>query len=65
MVQQLERDQLKIQGLFRRVRVKTLAETDLRKIDPDLISFFNINTPEDLLRAETYYQASVEEPQQP
>jgi molybdopterin-guanine dinucleotide biosynthesis protein A len=65
MVQQLERDQLKIQGLFRRVRVKTLAETDLRKVDPDLISFFNINTPEDLVRAETYYQASVEERQQP
>ncbi len=53
MVWQLERDLLKIQGVFRKVRVKTVAEADLREVDPDLISFFNINTPEDLIRART------------
>ncbi len=53
MVWQLERDLLKIQGVFRKVRVKTVAEADLREVDPDLISFFNINTPEDLVRART------------
>lgn len=52
MVWQLEHDRLKIQGLFRKVRVKTIAETDLREVDPGLISFFNINTPEDLMQAE-------------
>jgi molybdopterin-guanine dinucleotide biosynthesis protein A len=43
---------LKIQMLFKKVRVKKIQETVLRKIDRDLISFFNINTPEDLIRAE-------------
>jgi molybdopterin-guanine dinucleotide biosynthesis protein A len=28
--------------------VKKIAEPQLRAADPDLISFFNINTPEDL-----------------
>jgi molybdopterin-guanine dinucleotide biosynthesis protein A len=52
MAWQLEHDRLKIQGLFRKLRVKTVPETDLRRVDPDLISFFNVNTPEDLVRAE-------------
>ena len=43
---------LKIQMLFKKVRVKKIPETVLRNIDRDLISFFNINTPEDLARAE-------------
>jgi molybdopterin-guanine dinucleotide biosynthesis protein A len=52
MVWQLERDLLKIQGLFRKVRVKTVKEADLRAVDPELVSFFNVNTPADLMRAE-------------
>jgi molybdopterin-guanine dinucleotide biosynthesis protein A len=55
MVWQLERDLLKIQGLFRKVRVKTVGETDLRDVDPDLVSFFNVNTPADLARAEALH----------
>lgn len=51
MVWQLEHNLLKIKGLFRKVRVKTVAEADLIEVDPELISFFNINTPEDLLQA--------------
>ena len=54
---QLERQLLKIQGLFRKVRVKTVAESRLRAIDPELISFFNVNTPEDLVMAERLQQA--------
>ena len=45
---QLARELLKIQGLFRKVRVKTVPEAEMRAVDPDLISFFNINTPDDL-----------------
>ncbi len=52
MVWQLERNLLKIQGLFRKVRVKTVAETELRALDAELSSFFNVNTPEDFVRAE-------------
>jgi len=53
MAHQLERDRLKIQGLFRKVRLKTIDEAALRQADPELISFFNINTPEDLNMAES------------
>lgn len=53
---QLERGLLKIQGLFRKVRVKTVDEADLRKEDPELVSFFNVNTPADLVRAEALHK---------
>jgi len=56
MVWQLERDLLKIQGLFRKVRVKTVDEADLREVDPELVSFFNVNTPADLVRAEALHK---------
>ena len=56
MVWQLERDLLKIQGLFRKVRVKTVDEADLRTVDPELVSFFNVNTPADLVRAEALHK---------
>jgi molybdenum cofactor guanylyltransferase len=56
MVWQLEQERLKIQGLFRKVRVKTVEEADLREVDPELISFFNVNTPTDLVRAEALYE---------
>ncbi len=61
MAWQLERDLLKIQGLFRKVRVKTVAEADLRKVDPELNSFFNVNTPEDLIQAEILGNQNAEE----
>ncbi|MGD8342664.1 MAG: molybdenum cofactor guanylyltransferase [Desulfobacterales bacterium] len=48
----LEREKLKITKTFRKSRIKTISEKALRKIDPELRSFFNINTPEDLARAE-------------
>ena len=48
----LERKKLKITKTFRKSRIKTVSEKALRKIDPELQSFFNINTPEDLERAE-------------
>ncbi|MBU1163069.1 MAG: molybdenum cofactor guanylyltransferase, partial [Proteobacteria bacterium] len=44
--------ELKIKQFFKKVRVKKLPENVLRERDPDLISFFNINTPDDLARAE-------------
>jgi len=47
----LEKDDLKIRNLFNKLNVKEVPETVLRKIDPSLISFFNINTPDDLEKA--------------
>lgn len=56
MVWQLERNLLKIQGLFRKVRVRPVDEAALREADPELISFFNVNTPDDLVRAEALFK---------
>jgi molybdopterin-guanine dinucleotide biosynthesis protein A len=47
----LEQNNLKIRSFFSRVRVKEIPETVLRKMDPGLVSFFNINTPDDLEQA--------------
>jgi molybdopterin-guanine dinucleotide biosynthesis protein A len=38
--------QLKIIGFFADVRVRFVDEPDLRRLDPDLRSFRNVNTPE-------------------
>ena len=35
--------------------MKTVDEADLRKEDPELVSFFNVNTPADLERAEALH----------
>lgn len=48
----LLQDKLKIMRIFKKRRIKRISERILREIDPDLESFFNINTPDDLIRAE-------------
>ena len=48
----LEQEKLKITRTFRKSRIKTISEKVLRQIDPELRSFFNINTPGDLQQAE-------------
>jgi len=48
----LEQNEFKVQRAFARCRIKKIAEQSLRTVDPQLVSFFNINTPEDLRRAE-------------
>lgn len=49
--EQLEKKSLKIQRIFKKVRVKKIPEDIMRTIDPGLISLYNINTPDDLTRA--------------
>jgi molybdopterin-guanine dinucleotide biosynthesis protein A len=48
---QLDRGGLKISNLFSQIKIKTIPEESLRSVDRDLISFFNINTVEDLSRS--------------
>ena len=47
----IERDSLKIAGFFEDVRVAYLPEQEVRRFDPELLSFFNVNNQEDLDRA--------------
>lgn len=49
--QHIIQKKLKVQQLFQKRRVKKIPEKILREKDPDLMSFFNINTPEDLDKA--------------
>jgi molybdopterin-guanine dinucleotide biosynthesis protein A len=44
----LETNDLRISGFFENVRVKYVPEEDLGQLDPQFLSFFNLNTPTDL-----------------
>lgn len=50
---QLAAGQYRIVGFFPEVRVRALAESTVRALDPQLRSFFNVNTPERLAEART------------
>ena len=49
---QLEREDFKIIHFFDHVKVKEVPVDQLREGDPDFLSFFNVNRPEDLDEAE-------------
>ncbi len=51
MRRRLDANQLKITGFFADVRVRYFDRETLDRLDPDGLSFFNVNTPEDLERA--------------
>jgi molybdopterin-guanine dinucleotide biosynthesis protein A len=40
-------------------RIKRIPEERLRARDPELVSFFNVNTPQDLARAEELLAAGT------
>jgi molybdopterin-guanine dinucleotide biosynthesis protein A len=48
MARRLARNRCKVSSIFSEVRVKEIPEARLRQADPELVSFFNINTPSDL-----------------
>ena len=58
--QHIIKKEFKIQQLFRKQRVKKIPEKILREKDPDLISFFNINTPQDQEKAEKMLKITKE-----
>ncbi len=51
MERHLEKGRFKIRDVFKKLRVVTISEKRLRMADPELASFFNVNTPEDLTLA--------------
>lgn len=57
--QHLALEMLKIQLVIKNNRIKKIPEKLLREKDPDLISFMNINTPEDLEKAEALCRESA------
>jgi molybdopterin-guanine dinucleotide biosynthesis protein A len=53
----LRANKFKVQLALKNCRIKTIPEERLREKDPGLVSFFNINTPQDLARAEQMLSA--------
>lgn len=51
----LRQNDFRIRSFFRQVRVQHVPETHLRQSDPDLRSFYNINTSDDLEQARRRY----------
>lgn len=47
----LQANDLKMIGFHHDVRVCRVPEAEIRQVDPDLLSFFNLNRPDDLERA--------------
>jgi len=58
--QQIYQDSLQLGQLFNLLNVRFIPETTLRRFDPNLHAFINLNTPEELKQAEAIYQASQE-----
>ncbi|MBI3988473.1 MAG: molybdenum cofactor guanylyltransferase [candidate division NC10 bacterium] len=50
--EEIRADRLKVTGFLSHVKVRIVPEEALRPFDPDLLSLFNANTPEDLALAE-------------
>ncbi|MGA2226919.1 MAG: molybdenum cofactor guanylyltransferase [Syntrophobacteraceae bacterium] len=49
IARQLEQpDKRQVFGFYRKVRIRALADGEWRKVDPDALSFKNVNTPSDL-----------------
>ncbi len=51
MQKRLQRDQLGVSSFLRTVRVKYIGRAECQRLDPELLSFFNINYQRDLERA--------------
>jgi molybdopterin-guanine dinucleotide biosynthesis protein A len=49
--------QRRLQGIFEGITVRFVDEPELRVIDPQLLSLLNLNTPEELARADALARA--------
>lgn len=54
---QMEKGDLKIRKVFERLRAAKVGEKEIDKVDPEHLSFLNINTEEDLKKAQTLMES--------
>jgi molybdopterin-guanine dinucleotide biosynthesis protein A len=59
MEERLRAGRLKIVGFFDRVRVREIAEAEVRALADPAIVFMNVNTPEELARARALEERSL------
>ena len=57
MEERLQHGKLKITGFYEDVRVRYITEDEVNLLDPDHLSFFNVNTQDDLDRAKALVAA--------
>ena len=62
MDDQLHKNNLRILDFFDRVKKREVPTGEILPLDPKLASFLNVNTPEDLARAEDYLCQKKEDP---
>jgi len=51
MEAQLQAGERRVRTVLTQLRVRAVSEAELRRFDPDLLSFFNVNTPADWAQA--------------
>ncbi len=54
--QQLEEKKLRPAFLYDKVRTDIVAEAEVRRVDPEGLSFFNVNTPDDYQQAQILWR---------
>ncbi|MFP4422477.1 MAG: molybdenum cofactor guanylyltransferase [Desulfococcaceae bacterium] len=62
MAKHIEARKVKIQWIFQDMQVRKVPESVLMGLDPDLDSFMNVNTPEDLEKARRRYPKAASRP---
>jgi molybdopterin-guanine dinucleotide biosynthesis protein A len=60
----LDRGELQVIGFFPAVKVYRISSDEIRQLDPKGLSFFNINTPDDMHRAGELLEGLEESPEQ-
>jgi len=65
MREMLKQGKLRIIGFFDRVKVRYVEREEIERFDPEHLSFFNINTPDDLERARALAEGETCTPCQP
>src|SRR5262249_41744200 len=50
--ERMDADRLNVIGFYPKVRVRYLDEAEYERFDPKHLSFFNVNTPDELAQAE-------------
>ncbi|HRL14243.1 MAG TPA: molybdenum cofactor guanylyltransferase, partial [Aggregatilineales bacterium] len=55
----MNRNELRISGVFDHLRVRLVGEAAIRAIDPELRSFTNLNTPEELARLRREFEQNA------
>lgn len=52
----LARNELQMKAFLKEIKVRFLPEAECRNYDPELLSFWNLNRPEDLIEAQRIWQ---------